>query len=183
MTDPNIPDFSEYDDPKVVAAEVAMRAQGVATTETAQADYFGFEEVLIVKLPDGISWIQHQVLNEGARRKYLNSANRDVKFQKTTGDAIMRMQPGDEKHSLLSQAIVGWNLARGGKPVAFNKAELDKFLEKSSPKIIDLIHKEVVKANPWLLAEMSPADIKTEIERLQEMLAVAEEREAGKAAS
>lgn len=176
-------DFSAHDPAPVVAAEAAMRAQGIATTETAQADYFGFEEVLIINLPDGVSWVQHQVLNEGARRKYLNSANRDVKFQKSTGDAIMRMAPGDEKHALLSQAIVGWNMARGGKPVAFSKQELDKFLEKASPKIIDLIHKEVVKANPWLLAEMSPADIKAEIERLQEMLVVAEEREAGKAAS
>lgn len=177
------PDFSAHDPAPVVAAEAAMRAQGVPTTETAQADYFGFEEVLIIKLPDGVSWVQHKVLNEGARRKYLNSANRDVKFQKTTGDAIMRMAPGDEKHALLTQAIVGWNLARGGKLVAFSKAELEKFLEQSNPKIIDLIHKEVVKANPWLMAEMSPDDIRTEIERLQELLVVAEEREAGKAAS
>lgn len=174
-------DFSEHDDPRTVAAEAAMKAQGIATTEPIAMDYFGFSEVHQVTLPDGVSYVQYKVLNEGDRRKYLNGTNRDVKFQKSSGDAIMRMAPGDEKFALLKVAVIGWNLQREGKAVAFSQAELEKFLDKTNPRIIDLIHKEVVKKNPWLMAEMSSDDIRKEIATLEEQLRVKLDEEAGKA--
>lgn len=171
------------DDARVVAMEANMVAQGVATTERVQADYFGFEETHRVVLPDGISFIEHKVLNEGARRRYLNSVNRDVKFQKATGDAIMRIASGDEKGALLKAAIVGWGLSRAGQPVAFNPRNLDEFLEKAPPKVIDLIHKDVQRANDWLVADVTVEDIDREIADLQEMRAKKLDEEAGKGAS
>lgn len=171
------------DDDRVVAMEANMAAQGVATTEKVQADYFGFGEFHSVTLPDGISYIQHKTLNEGDRRKYLNSVNRDVKFQKATGDAIMRIASGDEKQALLRSAIVGWNLSRGGQPVPFNDRTLAEFLEKASPKIIDIIHKDVQRANDWLAADVTVDDIDKEIAELQELRAKKLDEEQGKAAS
>lgn len=163
----------------VAAAEADMRAQGIPTHESVQADYFGFEDVSRIMLPDGISYIEHSVLNEGQRRQYLNGINRDVVIQKATGDARVAMRPGDERHSLLKVAICGWNLVKAGQPVPFNKGNLEKFLNDASPKIIDLIDKEVRKANAWLIEDMSVEDIDKEIETLQELREKKLEEESG----
>lgn len=178
----------EYDPDRLAeerraAAEAAMAADGVSTVVRVQQDYFGFDETHSVLLPDGMSVIEFKVLNEGQRRSYLNKTNRDVKFEKRTGDASMRLSPGDEKHALLSVAITGWNLVRNGAPILFNQQNLNKFLELANPKIIDIIHKAITKVNPWLLGEMTVEDIDREIEALEEQKRALIEEEAGKASS
>jgi len=175
--------FSEHDDPKTKAVEAAMIAQGEPTTESIEVDYFAFDETIELILPDGKQKIMHRILTEGARRKYLNGTNRDVKLQRASGDAIMRMAPGDDKAALLKSAIVGWDLRKNGKAFAFTPRALDEMLEAFPPKIIDLIHKDVVKHNPWLLADLSVEDIDREIEALQEQREAKVAEEAGKAAS
>jgi hypothetical protein len=154
---------------RVAAMEDAMRERGEVVEYKVQQDYFAFDNERRFMMPDGVSWIDYQVLNEGQRCKYLNRINRDLTIKAATKDAVMRMAPGDERRALLEEAIVGWNFARSGKPVQFNKQNLSEFLQKASPKIIDLIEKEIRLANPWLLAEMSLEDIDREIEQLQEL--------------
>jgi hypothetical protein len=148
--------------------------------DVAQDDYFGFAETHRVQLPDGKSYIEHATLNEGARRKYLNATNRDVRIERGKGDAHINMAPGDERRSLLETAITGWNLVRDGKPVPFDKGNLQKFLDTANPKIIDIIEKDVRLKNPWLLNEMTVEDIDREIEALQEMRATVERESEGK---
>lgn len=163
--------------------EANMVAAGVSLTEKAQVDYFGFDETHRVVLSDGLSFVDHRTLNEGARRKYLNSVNRDVKFQKSTGDAIMRIASGDEKAALLRSAIVGWSLVKGGQPHSFSDRNLAEFLDKASPAIIDIIHKDVQRANPWLTADVTVEDIDKEIEELQVTRQLKIDEESGKAVS
>lgn len=152
------------------ATEAAMTAAGIAVTTPVQVSYFGFEETHIVYLPDGVSYIQHKTLNEGARRKYIDSNNRDVRIAKVTGDAIMRMQAGSEKHNLLKSAICGWNLVgASGQPMPFHDSNLQKFLDSTDPKIVDIIEKDVRKKNVWLMADLSVEDIDKQIEELTEM--------------
>lgn len=178
-------------DPKAEAAEAtraaqveaAMKADGVPTHIVVQQDYFGFEELHTTPLPDGVSWVQHQSLNEGARKKYLNSTNRDVRISKVTQDAHIRMAPGDERHALLTSAIVGWDLIEGDAKVPFSDRNLARFLDKAPPKVIDVIEKAVRLANPWLLAEVTGDDIRKEIEDLTDLLAKKEAEEAGNASS
>jgi len=172
----------------VASAESAMREAGVPTHERVADDYFGFEETHRVALPDGVSFIEHKTLTEGQRRNYLNGMNRDVVIQRATGDARMRMAPGDERYSLLKTAISGWNLQRkGGKgdlePVQFTPGNLEKFLQSAPPKIIDLIDKEVRKVNAWLIEDMSVEDIEREIQTLTELRDKKQEEEAGNASS
>jgi hypothetical protein len=170
---------------KGIAVEKAMEADGVAAFDNVQADYFGFEETHTVYLPDGKSWISHQTLNEGQRRKYLNAVNRDVRVSKATGDAILSMKSGEENHALLVAAITGWNLTRGGQPVPFSSgspgANLEQFLDKADPRIIDLILKDIRRKNSWLLAEMTVEEIDKEIEALNEMRETKVKEEAGNA--
>lgn len=151
----------------------AMREAGVSTEEHVQVDYFGFDEVHRVMLPDGKSWIEHKTLNEGARRKYMNRVNREVRLQKS-GDAYMKMATGDERHVLLEEAIVGWNLVRADKngepkPLQFTQANRNAFLEAAPPAIIDLIEKDIRDKNPWLVGDVTIEDIDEQIAELQEL--------------
>lgn len=163
--------------------EREMAADGVSTEETVFEDYFGFEESHKVFLPDGVSYVEFEVMSEGRRRHYLNNTNRDVRIDKRTQDAHMSMKPGDERHALLKETICGWNLRRGGKEVPFSKRALDEFLENANPRVVDRIEKEVRKAHPWLMADMTVEDIEREISNLEEMLEIKKREEAGNGSS
>lgn len=167
------------DEQRAHEMEEQMRVSGIPTETKVQDDYFAFDSARRFKLPDGISWVDHEVMNEGGRRKYLNAINRDLRIQKATQDALVSVRPGDERFALLQETIVGWNLIRGGNPVPFNRGTLNEFLTLTNPKIIDMIEKDVRLNNPWLLAEMSLEDIDREIADLQELRAKKVEEEAG----
>lgn len=153
-----------------------------------QADYFDFGEVFrcffAEKYGDSSSYVEHKSLNEGSRRKYLNQVNREVTLMRGSGDAKMKLASGDEKHLLLEEAIVGWNLMRKDRqgelqPVAFNRNSLQDFLAKADPKIIDVIEKDVRKHNKWLLAEVTEEGILDQIKDLEETLEEIRERDRG----
>lgn len=168
---------------QVRMVEENMRAEGVATHVTVQADYFGFEVTHKVMLPDGISFIEHKEMTEGARRLHLNESNRGLRIQRSTGDALVNTKPGDERHSLLKRAIVGWNLIQGDKFIPFNDRNLGLFLESANPRIVELVEKDVRKHNPWLLADLTLEDMVKERDNLNEMIEVKEKEDEGKASS
>lgn len=167
-----------YTDP-----ETNLAPEVVSPSDPAQVDYFGFDETLKVTLPDGVSWVEIKKLNEGDRRKYQNKVNRDVRLERKTGDAMLRMAAGDEKHALLESSIIGWNLVKQGKPMPFKESTLREFLNSAPPVIIDHIEKAIRAANPWLMAEMSVADIDQQIDELREMRDLKLKEEEGKATS
>lgn len=145
-----------------------------------QVDYFGFSDTQRYTLPDGKSWIEFKVFNEGDRRKFQNKTASDVKFNRSTGDATVRSAAGDQRFELLNAAITGWNLVRNGAAVPCSDMTKRQFLEGANPKVIDGIEKAIRLANPWLLADMSIEDIDKEIAALEEMKAKLLEEEAGK---
>jgi len=157
------------------SARQAMIAAGVSPDITVQADYFGFEETFRVMLPDGQSWIEHKSFNEGARRKYLNAANREVTVERTTGDARMKVASGDERYNLLTTAICNWNLVRAHKttgipePITCSDTNIRTFLESANPRIVDIIEKDVRDKNPWLSAEVTVEGIDEQIAELQKL--------------
>ena len=152
----------------------AMAAAGVSVEEHVQVDYFGFEETFRVMLPDDISYIEHKKLNEGARRKYMNKVNREVRLQKS-GDAFMKMASGDERHVLLEEAITGWNLGRIDartnevKPISFSTTNLKTFLDAAAPSVVDMIEKDIREQNPWLTGDVTVEDIDSQIKELEDL--------------
>jgi hypothetical protein len=168
------------------SAVEAMQAAGVATDTGVFVDYFGFEQYRNVYLPDGVSFVTIQALNEGARRQYLNQVNKDIRIERQTGDAKMKVATGDDRHTLLQKAIVGWNLKRRNEKteqiedVPFSDTQLEKFLKGANPKIIDIIEKEVRKDNEWLVGDVTIEDIDKQIEELQELRARKVKEEEGK---
>jgi hypothetical protein len=157
--------------------EEAMEADGVSTSTPVQANYFGFSQTHRVFFPDGVTYVEIKTLNEGDRRAYLDAVNREVRLQKTSGDAIMKMATGSERKVLLEASIIGWNLlGPNGQPLTFSNdgrgGTLQQFLNQADPSIIDIIEKEIRKRNVWLMADLSVEDIDKQIEELHEMRAV-----------
>ena len=150
--------------------------------QSTPVDYFGFQATEKFYLPDGQQYIEFQIMNEGAKAKFQKLTTKDLVVQRG-GDARMKMDPAQERHELIRQSVIDWTLTRGGQPVRFNPTNLKDFLELANPKLIEDLEKAIRKANPWLLGEMKVEDIDREIENLQEMRKVAEEREAGEAFS
>jgi hypothetical protein len=178
-------DVAAQQDAKNRQVEDEMERRGVSTTQHTQQSYFGFSVKHQVMLPDGVSYIEHQELNEGSRKKYLDNLNREVAIKKVSGDAHMKLQSGTDKHILLEEAICGWNLLGPDmKPVGFNKmgkgSSLMQFLDSADPTIIDLIEKDIRKHNPWLMSDMSVEDIDKQIAELEEMREAKVKEEAGK---
>jgi hypothetical protein len=159
-----------------------MDDQQLLDQDQAPVDYFGFQATETFTFPDGRQFIEFSIMNEGQKAKFQKMTSRDLIIQRNQ-DARMKMDPAQERHELIKSSVVGWNLYRGGNPVPFTKQNLNDFLELANPRLIEDLEKAIRKANPWLLSEMKPEDIKREIENLQEMLEVAEERERGEGSS
>lgn len=150
-------------------------------SEATQHDYFGFQRTEKYFLPDKISYIEFQAMNEGKKKSFQDKTSKDLVLERQSGNARMSVLQGSERHELIESCITDWNLTRGGVPIPFNQVQLHDFMTLADPQIIEGLEKAIRKANPWLLAEMKASDIKREIENLQEMLKLAEEREAGEA--
>lgn len=153
-----------------------------AVVEQAPVDYFGFQSSEKFYLPDGKQYIEFQIMNEGAKARFQKLTSRDLVINRNQ-DARVKVDPASERHALIRESVTGWNMYRAGSPVRFGDRELKDFLELANPKIIEDLEKAIRKANPWLLQDMEPEDIKREIENLEEMLKVAEERKRGEASS
>ena len=152
----------------------------VVSNESQQKDYFGFtgsEQKFM--LPDGVSYIEYRRMNEGQKKAFQDKTSKDLVLERQSGNARMSVLQGSERHELIKQCVTGWNLKRGDSPVPFTTVMLSDFLNLTDPLIVEELEKAIRKANPWLMAEMSVADIDREIENLTEMRQVAEERERG----
>jgi hypothetical protein len=146
-------------------------------------DYFGFAEEHEWYLPDGRQFFTFKVMNEGDKAKFQRKTQRDVIVERQSGNARMKVDQADERHQLIQTCVTGWNLYRGGQPVPFTERNLRDWLDLANPKIVEDLEREIRKANPWLLGEMTSEDIQKEIDNLQEMLKTQLEREQGEDSS
>lgn len=148
-----------------------------------QDDYFGFARTEKFYFPDGVTYIEFRAMNEGEKKKFQDKTSKDLVIERS-GTTRMTMLQGSERHELIQACVVGWNLTRNGEPLPQpdtrqGKVHLGDFLALADPRIVEDLEKAIRKANPWLMAEMKAADIKREIENLEEMLREVEKREAG----
>lgn len=148
-------------------------------------DYFAFSATEKFYLPDGEQYFEFKKMNEGEKAKFQDKTSKDLVLERNSGNARMSVSMGTERHELIKACVVGFHLRRGGKWVdddsksRTGSVTLNDFLTLADPVIVENLEKAIRKANPWLLGEMSSADIQKEIDNLTEMLEVAKEREAG----
>lgn len=170
------------------SAVLEQDAQG--EPENVYTDYFGFSSEDRFYFPDKRQWISFAKMNEGKKREFQKATSRDLRVQRTTGDALMKMDPGSERHELIKASITGWNLMRinpkrpGEWEVApYNDSTIRNFLDGADPAIIEDLELAIRKANPWLMDDMSVEEIEREMDNLSELLKKKKEHEAGKSAS
>lgn len=146
-------------------------------------DYWGFQQTEKYVLPDGQQWIEFQVMNEGQKTLYQKSINRDIKINRRSGDASIRSDIADERHALIINSVVGWNMKRGASFVGYDRRIFETWLNQANPRIVEALEQAIRKANPWLQGDMTVADIDEEIERLKELREETLKEEQGKATS
>lgn len=178
-----VQEFEEQQRRRDEQVEASMREAGVQVDVPQQVDYFATDERYEVPLPDGVSIVICQTLNEGARKKYQNTITKDVTVKKGTGDASMRLASGDDRHALIASAVVDWNLVRDGKPVPFSKGSpgstLSQFLEKAPPAVVDVIERAIRAKETWLIGEASLEDLLQQRDDLDELIEQKRRYEAG----
>ena len=157
-------------------------------SEAIIVDYWGSDETFRHMLPDDVQYFECKIMNEGERAKFQKMTNQSMTLNRDQ-TAQIKVDQASERHSLILTSVVGWKLyakdQRTGEmaEAAFSKQLLEKWLEKAPPKIVDDLEFAIRKANPWMQADMSVAEIDKEIDRLQELRVQVKEREAGEAAS
>ncbi len=173
--------------------EKNMRAAGVNPDEPGYEDYYGFDERETWYLPDGKQWIEFKKMNEGDRRRYQAKTTKDIRLAKTSGDATIRVDPGEERAILFETTVVGWHVVRKQPdgtfrevpfgPNASSGSEFGKWAITVNPTLLDGLEKAIRKANVWMLNEQTVQAIKDQMTELGELLKEAEKREEGKGAS
>lgn len=148
-----------------------------------QQDYFGFAATDKYVFPDGITYIDLKVMNEGTKSEFQKRTQRDVVLEKGSGNARFRMDPAEERHELIRKCATGWNLVRGGVLTPFTERNLNDWLKLTDPELVEQVEKKIRKMNPWLQGEMTSDDIRQQIKELEEQLEIALEREQEKAGS
>ena len=132
-----------------------------------QRDFFAKPDAVQVTLSDGVSFITIEELREGDRRKYQDESAKGVVQNNRTNMTHLNYKPGTQRHRLLADSIIGWNIVRDGSPLPFSDRNLKEFLEHAPSSEVDLVMAKVEEVNPWLDSELTVESIDEEIERLE----------------
>lgn len=167
--------------------EVIPEGQPGSQVEYASyVDYFGFDETHKYMLPDGKQYIEFKALTEGQRARYESSTSRDIRFNRRTDDAAIKMDAAADRRALIEASVVGWNLWRvvngQPQPVAFSSGSpgsmLSQWLNGANPRLVNELVTAIRKANDWMSEDMTSEMIREEIANLEQLLKDTEEREA-----
>ena len=141
-------------------------------------------------LADGKQYLEFRPMTWGDRNKYQSLTSTAVDINHKTRD--MRLQPntGRDNRELILMSTVDWHVVRfeprQGKyaPVPFTKngpgSNLDQWLNQADPNLVDAYLAAIQEANPWLKGERTSAEIREEIQRLNDELVLVERDEAAK---
>lgn len=153
-------------------------------------DYFGFDAFETFNLPDGQQWIKFKVMSEGDRARFQRMTNKDIKIAKNSGDASIATDVAAERHELIKSSVVDWYMFARSVPggpmeqvqfsLSSGKLNLQSWLSKANPKIVDDLELAIRQANPWMQADMTVEEIDKEIDRLRELRNEVEKAAAAK---
>lgn len=139
-------------------------------------DYFsGFGRSEKYILPDGVQYIEFQLMNEGQKAKYQRETRSAINIDRKTDQASVMPDPSRERHALIEYSVCDWLLYSKSKQtgdkvsVMFNKANLKAFLANANPAIIEGLEEAIRKANPWMIDDISAEELDKQIEELTEL--------------
>ena len=162
--------------------------QGAAPIGTEEfEDYFsGFGGSRKFMMPDKIQFIEFQVMNEGQKAKFQRETRSAINISRKTENASIMPDPARERHALIKSSVCDWNIYTKNKntgekvTVVFNTGNLQAFLDRANPKIVEDLESEIRKANPWMVDEITIQDIDEQIEELTQLRAEKEQQLAEK---
>lgn len=179
-------------DPDLEQTHRNMVEAGHRVEDIIEIDYFGFSAEQNWYFPgqskvpeDQKQYLVIKKMNEGDKAKYQKSTNRDIRIQRTTGDARMSVDAVQERHELIRISVVGAHVKRrmADGTLRFDDKRPDlivkDWLEKGNPDHVQELERFIRDLNPWMKTEMSTDEIDKEIERLQELKREKAEEEAG----
>lgn len=180
-------------DPDIEATHRNMAASGHRIEDVVEIDYFGFASEEKWYFPgqsrvpeDQKQYLLVKKMNEGDKGRYQRKTNRDIRIQRTTGDARMSVDAVEERHELIRISVVGAHvkMRQQDGTLRFDDKRPDQvvkgLLENGDPDIVQQLEKFIRDLNPWMRTEMSVEEIDKEIERLEEIKREKAEEEAGK---
>lgn len=193
MTNPATYDAtSDFDDrPDAIEANRAAQAAGHQLEETKYVDYFAEPETHRFFLPDGQQYFDYQELREGGKALYEKATNQDIRVQRSTGDARLKVDPATQRQTMIRLSVVDACIfhRENGRMVRmdFNKERPGRFwdmiFDKFPAKLLEELHREMEKVNTWVAADDDVKALKEQRELLDERIARAEEEEAKKLSS
>lgn len=148
-----------------------------------QQDYWGFYQTERFVFPDGVTYLEIKAMNEGDKQKFQKTTQRDMVLEKGSGNARFKIDAGIERRELLRASVTDWNFIRGEQAIPFSERIFLQWLDVADPTLVEKIEVFIRKLNPWMLADLSVEEIDRQIEELNELRAVAEERERGEESS
>lgn len=178
----------------IAAAPVATQPIPEADVSQAYGNYWGTEEEHTFHLPDGKQFFVIKPLDEGGKTLFQKMTNKGIRVNQRTQDAHLDIDPASERHTLIKNSVVDYNLMvpvidpatkqiTGWAQHPFSKRGLDQWLEKANPKTVQELELYIRKKNPWMEESMTSEAIQEEIDRLIELKKSVAEREAGESDS
>lgn len=182
------PDTSSFDgDASIERMHQNMVAAGENIEERVYVDTFAFDSEDEFEIPrSGGQKIFFSRMNEGKKATFQKLTNQDVRIQRTTGDAKMKVDPAGERHTLIKQSVTGWSLvtknhqANTWETVPFTEQRLAQWLEKADPKIVQDLERAIRDANEWMRTEFTVEEYDKQIEDLLQKRDALQEEEAKK---
>ena len=163
-------------------SSVPPQVAGEPAPPPPTADYWGVDEFHEYYLPDGVQYFRFKIMNEGDKTKFEKMTNQDLIVNRDQS-ARVRVDPSEQRHTLIKTSVVGWHLYKDGQFVDFNTHVLEKWLTVAPPKIVEQLEFAIREANPWMQAEMTLEGVDEELERLHRLRQQIVDREAGEAVS
>lgn len=158
-------------------------------------DYWGVQETSFFTLPDGKQYFEVQPMDEGAKTRFQKKTNKGIRVNQRSQDAHLDVDPADERHTLILESVVSWNIMQRDKDGTWSPLPCpsdDKrrkevlrtqILEKFNPKAIQDLEFFIRTQNPWMQADMDLEEIEKEIDRLNILRQQKLEHDAGEPAS
>lgn len=120
-------------------------------------------------------WVEFKKLTEGDRIKYERLTNKDLTFNRSSGDARIKVDQGGDRRALINIACTGWQIYSKNpttskwEPMSFSPAMLSSWLDVTDPRLVQQLDEAIRKFNPWLTeADETVEDIEKAIEELEE---------------
>lgn len=157
------------------AIDMSLGATSPSDAEEFEDYFSGFGGTKKFMLPDGVQYIEYQLMNEGQKAQFQRDTRSAINISRKTESASVMPDPSRERHALIKASVCDWNLvtrdrATGRKiSVTFAPSNLDKWLKVANPKIIADLEAEIRKANPWMFEDVTVEDLDNQIEELQQM--------------